>query len=188
VQTRKNFAPVLAAIAVAVCALVQPAFADGFYEASAAELRGRPGTIIRSEPFAGAPMGAAAYKVLYRSTGLKGEPIAVSGLMVIPQGPVPAGGRPVVAWAHGTIGVAQKCGASLYPQSLTWVHGLGDMLARGYVVTATDYPGLGTAGPHPYLIGESAGRAVLDSVRLQGVRWLHEPDQPHDSHQRHDYR
>jgi pimeloyl-ACP methyl ester carboxylesterase len=39
------------------------------------------------------------------------------------------------------------------------------MLARGYVVTATDYPGLGTVGPHPYLIGVSEGRAVLDSVR-----------------------
>jgi pimeloyl-ACP methyl ester carboxylesterase len=33
------------------------------------------------------------------------------------------------------------------------------------VVVATDYPGLGTAGVHPYLIGESAGRAVLDSIR-----------------------
>jgi len=39
------------------------------------------------------------------------------------------------------------------------------MLARGYVVVATDYPGLGTAGPHPYLVGVSEGRAVLDSVR-----------------------
>jgi pimeloyl-ACP methyl ester carboxylesterase len=39
------------------------------------------------------------------------------------------------------------------------------MLARGYVVVATDYPGLGTPGIHPYLIGKSEGRAVLDSVR-----------------------
>ncbi len=39
------------------------------------------------------------------------------------------------------------------------------MLREGYVVVATDYPGLGTDGVHPYLIGESAGRAVLDSVR-----------------------
>jgi alpha-beta hydrolase superfamily lysophospholipase len=150
---------------LAVCLFAQPAFAQGFYDASAAELRGRPGTIIRSEPFPGAPMGASAFKVLYRSTGLKGEPIAVSGLVVIPQSPMPPGGRRVVAWAHGTIGVARKCGASLFPQSLTWIHGLDDMLARGFIVTATDYPGLGTAGPHPYLIGESAGRAVLDSVR-----------------------
>jgi acetyl esterase/lipase len=39
------------------------------------------------------------------------------------------------------------------------------MLSRGLVVTATDYPGLGTAGPHPYLVGVSEGRAVLDAVR-----------------------
>jgi alpha-beta hydrolase superfamily lysophospholipase len=45
------------------------------------------------------------------------------------------------------------------------MHGLRDLLARGYIVTATDYPGLGTAGPHPYLVGVSEGRAVLDSVR-----------------------
>jgi acetyl esterase/lipase len=150
---------------LAVWLFALPAFAQGFYDPGAVELRGRPGTLIRSEPFADAPMGASAFKILYRSTGLKGEPIAVSGLVVIPQAAVPPGGRPVVAWAHGTIGVARKCGASLYPQSLTWIHGLGDMLARGFIVTATDYPGLGTAGPHPYLIGESAGRAVLDSVR-----------------------
>jgi acetyl esterase/lipase len=46
------------------------------------------------------------------------------------------------------------------------VQGLSEMLLRGYVVTATDYPGLGTAQVHPYLVGESEGRAVLDSVRV----------------------
>lgn len=144
-----------------------PALANqyAFYNVSAAELRGGPGTIIRAEAFPGAPAGADAYRILYRSTGLKGEPIAVSGLIVVPQGPAPAGGRPVVAWAHGTTGVARKCAPSLFPQSLTWIPGLADLLARGYVVAATDYPGLGTAGAHPYLIGESEARAVLDSVR-----------------------
>jgi len=47
---------------------------------------------------------------------------------------------------------------------MTW--GLANMLAQGYVVVATDYPGLGVPGQiHPYLIGVSEGRAVLDSVR-----------------------
>jgi alpha-beta hydrolase superfamily lysophospholipase len=45
------------------------------------------------------------------------------------------------------------------------IPGLAGMLARGYVVVATDYPGLGTPGPHPYLFGTSEGRAVLDAVR-----------------------
>ena len=39
------------------------------------------------------------------------------------------------------------------------------MVRRGYIVAATDYPGLGTPGPHPYLVGASEGRAVLDSLR-----------------------
>jgi acetyl esterase/lipase len=39
------------------------------------------------------------------------------------------------------------------------------MLDRGYVVAATDYPGLGTPEVHPYLVGSSEARAVLDSVR-----------------------
>ena len=37
-----------------------------------------------------------------------------------------------------------------------------DMLRQGYIVVATDYAGLGTDSVHPYLIGESAGRAVLE--------------------------
>ena len=35
----------------------------------------------------------------------------------------------------------------------------------GYVVAATDYEGLGTPGVHPYLVGESEGRGVLDAAR-----------------------
>ena len=39
------------------------------------------------------------------------------------------------------------------------------MVQRGYIVAATDYPGLGAPETHPYLVGESEARAVLDSVR-----------------------
>ncbi len=38
-------------------------------------------------------------------------------------------------------------------------------LSQGWTVTATDYPGLGTPGPHPYIVGASEGRSVIDSVR-----------------------
>jgi hypothetical protein len=50
------------------------------------------GALIRSEPLDGAPDGAAAYRVLYKSQGLQGEPIAVSGVVIIPGGPPPANG------------------------------------------------------------------------------------------------
>jgi acetyl esterase/lipase len=114
---------------------------------------------------AGAPGGAATYRVLYRSTGLKGEPVAVSGVVIVPPGPVPAGGRPVIAWAHPTTGVVPRCAPSVSPFLFPLIPGLRDMVARGYVIAATDYPGLGTPDPHPYLVGLSEGRAVLDSVR-----------------------
>jgi hypothetical protein len=38
-------------------------------------------------------------------------------------------------------------------------------LAEGWVIVGTDYPGLGTKGPHPLLIGEGEARAVLDAFR-----------------------
>jgi alpha-beta hydrolase superfamily lysophospholipase len=124
------------------------------------------GALMRSEPLDGAPDGAAAYRVLYKSQGLQGEPIAVSGVVIVPGGPTPVNGRPIVAWAHPTTGIVAKCAPSLARVFFESIQGLHEMLQRGYVVAATDYPGLGTAGPHPYLVGISEGRAVLDSVRV----------------------
>jgi acetyl esterase/lipase len=136
-----------------------------FYRASPNELDGPPGTLIRQERMSGAPLDATAYRVLYRSTGLNGEPIAVSGVVIMPAGPAPPGGRPIIAWAHPTSGVVPHCAPSLAIFFFQQVQGLREMIRRGYIVTATDYPGLGTAGPHPYLVGISEGRSVLDSVR-----------------------
>ena len=71
----------------------------------------------------------------------------------------------MIAWAHPTSGVVKACAPTLMPDNSGMIWGLPDMLAQGYVVVATDYPGLGTPGIHPYLIGISEARAVLDSVR-----------------------
>jgi alpha-beta hydrolase superfamily lysophospholipase len=122
----------------------------------------------------GAPCWLSASRVLYLSTGLDGALVPVSGVVVAPRGPVPPGGRPVVAWAHPTTGVATGCAPSLLGRHFFEgtlgvpggsIPGLSELLAAGFAVAATDYPGLGTPGPHPYLVGESEGRAVLDSVR-----------------------
>jgi len=71
----------------------------------------------------------------------------------------------VIAWAHPTTGVQPRCAPSLSLLRFLMISGLSDMLKRGFVVTATDYPGLGTDGTHPFLDGSSEARAVLDSVR-----------------------
>jgi len=140
--------------------------AEAVYDVKPGEASGKPGSIIRVWPLdGGGPGGGNAFRILYRSKGLNNQPIAVSGAIFIPPGPPPPGGRNVLAYAHPTSGVVEACAPSLMPDTAGMIWGLADMLAKGYVVVATDYPGLGTPGIHPYLIGVSEGRAVLDSVR-----------------------
>jgi alpha-beta hydrolase superfamily lysophospholipase len=138
---------------------------DDFY-APPDEVTAEAGAILRSEPFdRGLPEGARGWRVLYASTDEHGDPIAVSGLVLAPEEVTP-GPHPVLAWAHGTTGIARPCAPSLSDEPLEGVPDLTGLLARGWVVTLTDYPGLGTPAPHPYLVGASEGRAVLDSVRV----------------------
>jgi pimeloyl-ACP methyl ester carboxylesterase len=110
-------------------------------------------------------------RVLYRSTTVAGEPTPVSGTLMFPKGDPPRRGWPVVTWAHGTAGVADRCAPSLYPvrrddygREQTGPLFTG-YLRAGYAVAQTDYEGLGTPGIHPYLVGRSEARSVLDMAR-----------------------
>ena len=111
-----------------------------------------PGTLIRSEPFAGyeLPKGASAVRILYHSRALNGQDVAASGVVLIPAGAPPREGWPVIAWAHGTSGVARMCAPSLMKDIEYGDEGLMPMVAAGFAVVATDYAGLGTPGPHQY--------------------------------------
>jgi hypothetical protein len=119
-----------------------------FYQVTQSDLAHahQPGDLIRSQIINDAPDGASAYRVLYLSTGLHNEPIAVSGVVIIPGGTEPFGGRSIVAWAHPTSGIVPRCAPSLARVLFRSIQGLPDMLARGYIATATDYPGLGHPG------------------------------------------
>src|ERR1700754_5166988 len=115
----------------------------------------------------GATLSAAKSNtlLLYRSTAVNGTPIAVSGTVSIPKTKAPKGGWPVVTWAHGTTGIADACAPSLTGNTAYDEPLLNSWLKAGYAVVQTDYEGLGTPGEHPYLIGVSEGRGVLDIVR-----------------------
>ena len=126
---------------------------------------GAPGTIIRSEPItANVPDGAIAWRVMYLSQGADGQPAAVTAIIAAPEG---AAGepRPVIAWAHGTLGVQPQCGTGHMDNPFEFIPQVERLIQEGYVLAATDYPGLGTPGVHPYLFGQTAAAAVLDSVR-----------------------
>jgi pimeloyl-ACP methyl ester carboxylesterase len=167
-----------AALAVVIAAVVagwaifvhdsRPDPPGSFYAAPSPLPDGPPGTIIRSEVIDGFYSGATAYRVLYKSTGYDGNPTAVSGLILVPDGMPPAEGRNVIAYTHGTVGVASNCAPSLVTnpeQQPLLFEGGAELLAAGYVVAASDYQGLGTPGPHPYLVGESEAMNELDIVR-----------------------
>jgi dipeptidyl aminopeptidase/acylaminoacyl peptidase len=121
--------------------------------------------LVSAVALAGAPAGARAYRVVYHSTDAGSSPVDVTGVVIVPAGAAPSGGRGIVAWAHGTSGIADACA----PSTNTWlfgsIAGLSELLKRGYIVAATDYQGLGGPGPHPYLVGPSAAHSVLDAVR-----------------------
>jgi pimeloyl-ACP methyl ester carboxylesterase len=127
----------------------------------------QPGKLISFEEFTrGVPAGAQAWRILYTTTRSDGVPALSSGLVVVKRDG-PAGPRPVIAWAHGTTGIAQSCAPSGNddPITFTSIPALSGALDKGWAIVATDYIGLGTPGPHPYLIGQGEGRSVLDAVR-----------------------
>lgn len=124
----------------------------------------RAGTLIGADPVTDAPAGMQAWKIAYWTTDERGRARRVTGMVIAPREAVPARPRDVLAWTHGTSGVARQCAPSLAPGF--WTHSPGlDGVRKGYVVVAPDYPGLGSDGVHPYLVGEDTGRSVLDAVR-----------------------
>lgn len=139
------------------------------------------GTLLRAQAFAGytLPAGARAVRILYLSKALNGDPVAASGVVLIPAGTAPRGGWPVIAWAHGTSGVARQCAPSLMKDMEYGEEGLMPMVAAGFAVVATDYAGLGTPGPHQYdnkipqandvVYSVPAARAAVAEL---GARWV----------------
>jgi len=134
------------------------------------EIPTSPGTMLRTEPLdpnLGLAMAGEQVRILYTSTsGVDGKtPVVVSGAFFVPKGTPPAGGWPLLAWAHGTTGIADVCAPSWNKRSERDAKYLNAWLQQGYAIVATDYQGLGTPGPHPYLQVRPEANSVLDSVR-----------------------
>lgn len=140
---------------------------DAFYDPPAS-VPDEPGRLVRAEPFTRQiPDGATAWRILYTTTRDEGEPAVASGIVVVPDALRDDAAPPVIAWAHGTTGSARGCAPSVLdePFESGAFFLLDDVLAHGWALVATDYVGLGTDGPHPYLVGQGEARSVLDAVR-----------------------
>jgi hypothetical protein len=141
---------------------------------------GKPGELIRSESIDQyhLPYELSALRILYHSRTSNGEDVAVSAVVLIPDGKPPASGWPVIAWAHDFRGSARTCAPSLMKNL-----GSGPILAMyanlGYAVVATDYAGLGADTGKPVLDMQSNALDIMYSipaaraaVKEIGSKWI----------------
>lgn len=135
-----------------------------------------PGRVLRTEPATSLldPLGLSSLtvtstRIMYSSKASGGEPIAVTGTLYVPRTPwIGWGNRPLISYAPGTQGMADRCAPSrqIAEGFLEYEYYLIQaFIARGYAVVLTDYQGLGTPGTHPYMMRVSQARAVLDAAR-----------------------
>jgi len=148
--------------------LGDPPVPGAFYDAPAGAFASPPGTLLKHEPYTQAiPPGARGWRILYATTRDEGVPAVASAVVLAPSASVP-GPRPLVTWTHGTTGAAVGCARTVLPPPFPFdaaVPAVPQLLAEGWALVGPDYVGLGTAGPHPYLIGQGEGRSALDAVR-----------------------
>lgn len=133
------------------------------------------GALIRSEPmpYYADPLHVSqlpgtATRMMYTSSDRDGSPIAVTGTVIVPDEPwTGPGEQPVIGYAVGTQGLADRCAPS-YSGGYGWeyeVVGMSNLLKQGYVLAVTDYEGMGTPGRETYMNRVVEGNAVIDSVR-----------------------
>jgi len=136
-----------------------------FYDTPHPLPAGKPGELIRSEAIDqyNLPYELSALRILYYSRTASVEDVAVSAVVLVPDGKPPAGGWPLIAWAHEFRGAARQCAPSLMKNL-----GAGPLLAMyanlGYAVVATDYSGLGADSGKPVLDMQSNALDVIYSV------------------------
>lgn len=163
------------ALATLAAAALMPAVsmqvqADDFYNPPSALQDLEPGDVIRSRPSEAGPPGARAmadaWQIMYRSSNSVGEPIAVTGTVLVPKQSNLAP-LPVIALNPGTAGPAFRCAPSRMMNKGAYYEqpAVNDMLERGYAVVVTDYEGYKPEPETTYMVGPSMGAAVLDGIR-----------------------
>jgi pimeloyl-ACP methyl ester carboxylesterase len=130
-----------------------------------------PGVLIRAEVFESSIAHARGWRVMFTSEGthegLTPQSATIeTGVVLLPEGSGDA--RPVAVWGHPTTGIATACAPSRQSVPDSNIAGAQQLIDSGWIVAAPDYEGLGIdgLGPHPYMIGDSLGRAMLDIVRV----------------------
>jgi len=123
--------------------------------------------VVKVDAYTSTNLGSVAAEssiLTYKMLGQSGQEVQATSLVFTPNTPPPAGGWPIVVWAHGTTGVADACAPSKAALADSTKDLISKLLAAGYVVVAPDYEGLGTPGIHPFLNVKSEAFSITDAV------------------------
>lgn len=123
--------------------------------------------VVKVDAYTSTNLGSVAAEssiLTYKMLGQSGQEVQATSLVFTPNTPPPAGGWPIVVWAHGTTGVADICAPSKAALADSTKDLISKLLAAGYVVVAPDYEGLGTPGIHPFLNVKSEAFSITDAV------------------------
>ncbi len=137
-----------------------------------------PGKLIGHEPLATGVFGAKAWRIRYVSRDVNDVAHEATGLVIAPAGD--GENRPIMTWCHGTTGLGDAACPSAQPdpareltlylspeatQQIDYgVPGVQGFIDAGWVVCATDYQGLGTAGMHQYTVNRTNARDAVNIV------------------------
>lgn len=164
---------IAAAAITAIAVLIFPAVASaapnwsGLDAGDYSGAIGANGALIASvplDPALSVPSAATSYRILYATIDQHDAPAVATAVVFTPRTPAPPGGWPVIAWAHGTVGLGDDCTPSARPRSDRDKAYLSHWLDQGYAVVGADYAGLGTPGLMSYLNSRTTARGVVDSV------------------------
>lgn len=123
--------------------------------------------VVKVDAYTSTNLGSVAAEssiLTYKMLGQSGQEVQATSLVFTPNTPPPAGGWPIVVWAHGTTGVADTCAPSKAALADSTKDLISKLLTAGYVVVAPDYEGLGTPGIHPFLNVKSEAFSITDAV------------------------
>ena len=137
-----------------------------------------PGKLIGHEPLATGISDAKAWRIRYVSRDVNDVAHEATGLVIAPAGD--GENRPIITWCHGTTGLGDAACPSAQPdpareltlylspeatQQIDYgVPGVQGFIDAGWVVCATDYQGLGTAGMHQYTVNRTNARDAVNIV------------------------
>ena len=170
------FASMHVASALAQSPPLDPSQGDGrvsaFYQWTEPVV-GKPGQLLDSEPLPKRARSLASRHSEAHPLHIDGPALEVGHrgrsardpLIWLLRMRLPPGGWPLVAWAHGTLGVADICAPSWagHKPRDAILHPSGWLWENGFAVVATDYQGLGVPGAAP--LSHVGSRGALGARR-----------------------